>query len=173
MARHPIQVVSLIGMPGSGKSTVGVLLAKRLGLAFVDTDLLIQEQEQATLSEIIAAKGHEALRVIEEQVLLDMGIGPSVISTGGSVVYSEAIMNRLSTTSSVVYLRSQLATVTYRISLAPDRGIASPGSHTLEDVYNERVPLYEHYAAITVDVDSEPPETISGRIATVLDSKKV
>ena len=62
MARHPMQVLSLIGMPGSGKSTVGVLLAKRLGLAFVDTDLLIQEQEQATLSEIIAARGHEALR---------------------------------------------------------------------------------------------------------------
>ena len=109
----------------------------------------------------------------EEQVLLDIGIGPSVISTGGSVVYSKAIMNRLSNTSSVVYLRSQLATVEYRISLAPDRGIASPASHTLEDVYNERVPLYEHYAAITVDVDSEPPETISGHIAKALDSKKV
>ena len=174
MARHPIQVVSLIGMPGSGKSTVGVLLAKRLGLGFVDTDLLIQEQEQATLAEIIAAKGHEALRVIEEQVLLDMDIGGAlVISTGGSVVYSEAIMNRLSSASSVVYLRSQLATVEYRISLAPDRGIASPGSHRLEDVYNERVPLYERYAAITVDVDSEPPETISGQIATALDSTKV
>ena len=76
----------------------------------------------------------------------------------------------LASASSVVYLRSQLATVEYRISLAPDRGIASPGSHTLEDVYNERVPLYERYAAITVDVDSEPPETISGHIATALDS---
>ena len=170
MVRHPIQVVSLIGMPGSGKSTVGVLLAKRLGLAFVDTDLLIQEQEHATLAEIIAAKGHEALRVIEEQVLLDMYICPSVISTGGSVVYSEAIMNRLSNASSVVYLRSQLATVEYRISLAPDRGIASPSNHTLEDVYQERVPLYERYAAITVDVDSEPPETISRCIALALDS---
>ena len=170
MARHPIQVVSLIGMPGSGKSTVGVLLAKRLGLAFVDTDLLIQEQEQATLAKIIAAKGHEALRVIEEQVLLEMDIGASVISTGGSVVYSTAIMNRLSNASTVVYLRSQLVTVEYRISLAPDRGIASPGNHTLEDVYNERVPLYERYAAITVDVDSEPSETISGHIAKALDS---
>ena len=170
MARHPIRVVSLIGMPGSGKSTVGVLLAKRLGLAFVDTDLLIQAQEQATLAEIIAAKGHEALRVIEEQVLLEMDIGASVISTGGSVVYSEAIMNRLSNASTVVYLRSQLATVEYRISLAPDRGIASPGNHTPEDVYNERVPLYERYAAIAVDVDREPPETISGHIAKALDS---
>ena len=170
MARHPMQVVSLIGMPGSGKSTVGVLLAKRLGLAFVDTDLLIQEQEQATLAEIIAARGHEALRIIEEQVLLDMNIGASVISTGGSVVYSEAIMDRLSKTSSVVYLRSQLATVEYRISLAPDRGIASPGNHTLEDVYNERVPLYERYANVTVDVVSTAPETISGHIVSALDS---
>ena len=125
MARHPIQVVSLIGMPGSGKSTVGVLLAKRPGLAFVDTDLLIQEQEQATLAEIIAAKGHEALRVIEEQVLLEMDIGSSVISTGGSVVYSEAIMNRLSNASTVVYLRSQLATVEYRKSFPRDL-ITSP-----------------------------------------------
>ena len=173
MTRHPIQVVSLIGMPGSGKSTVGVLLAKRLGLAFVDTDLLIQNQERATLAEIIAAEGHGALRVIEEQVLLSMDMGPSVISTGGSVVYSEAIMDRLSGTSSVVYLRSQLATVEYRISLAPDRGIASPRNHTLEDVFNERVPLYEHYAGITVDVDTEPPETISIQIALALQGKKM
>lgn len=169
MARHPMQVVSLIGMPGSGKSTVGVLLAKRLGLAFVDTDLLIQEQEQATLTEIIADRGHEALRMIEEQVLVDMDIGPSVISTGGSVVYSEAIMNRLSAASSVVYLRSQLATVEYRISLAPDRGIASPGNHTLQDVYNERVPLYERYADVAIDVDRDPAETIAGHIASALD----
>lgn len=79
-------------------------------------------------------------------------------------------MNRLSKASSVIYLRSQLATVEYRISLAPDRGIASPGTHTLEDVYNERVPLYERYANVTIDVDSDPPETISGNIVSALDS---
>ena len=171
MARHPIQIVSIIGMPGAGKSTVGILLAKRLGLAFVDTDLLIQHQEQATLAEIIAAKGHQAFRAIEEQVLLDMDIGASVISTGGSVVYSEAIMNRLSNASSMVYLRSLLATIEYRISLAPDRGIASPGNRTLEEVYNERVPLYERYADITLDVDSETPETLTGHIASALKSQ--
>ena len=82
-------------------------------------------------------------------------------------------MNRLSDTSSVVYLRSQLATVEYRISLAPDRGIASPRNHTLEDVFKERVPLYEHYAGITVDVDTEPPETISRQIALALQGKKM
>ena len=170
MASHSTSVISLIGMPGSGKSTVGVLLAKRLGLAFVDTDLLIQEQERATLAEIIAAKGHEALRGIEEQVLLDMTIYPAIVSTGGSVVYSEAIMQRLEKASIVVYLRAQLSTIDYRISLAPDRGIASPGNHTLEDVFNERVPLYERYADITVDVDADDPEIIAGHIKSLLDT---
>ena len=170
MTSHSRRIISLIGRPGSGKSTVGVLLAKRLGIAFVDTDLLIQAQEQATLAEIIAARGHEALRDIEEQVLLDMDIYPAIISTGGSVVYSNAIMQRLVKASTVVYLRANLETVKYRISLAPDRGIASPGNHTLDDVYNERVPLYEQYANITVDVDTEDPEIISGRIKSFLDT---
>ena len=162
--------ISLIGMPGSGKSTVGVLLAKRIGLAFVDTDILIQEQEQATLAEIIARSSPFVLREIEEQVLLDMPITDSVISTGGSVVYSPAIMARLSAVSTVVYLRAQLETVEYRISLAPDRGIASPGNHTLEDVYNERVPLYEQYSDIVVDVDHDTPEAITGQIISQLDA---
>ena len=163
--------ISLIGMPGSGKSTVGVLLAKRIGLAFVDTDILIQEQEQATLAEIIARSSPFVLREIEEQVLLDMPITDSVISTGGSVVYSPAIMERLSAASTVVYLRAQLETVEYRISLAPDRGIASPGNHTLEDVYNERVPLYEQYSDLAVDVDHDTPEAISGQIISQLDAQ--
>jgi len=162
--------ISLIGMPGSGKSTVGVLLAKRIGLAFVDTDILIQEQEKATLAEIIARSSPFVLREIEEQVLLDMPITDSVISTGGSVVYSPAIMARLSAASTVVYLRAQFETVEYRISLAPDRGIASPGNHTLEDVYNERVPLYEQYSDIVVDVDHDTPESITGQIISQLDT---
>ena len=162
--------ISLIGMPGSGKSTVGVLLAKRIGLAFVDTDILIQEQEQATLAEIIARSSPFILREIEEQVLLDMPITDSVISTGGSVVYSPAIMARLSAASTVVYLRAQLETVKYRISLAPDRGIASPGNHTLEDVYNERVPLYEQYSDLVFDVDHDSPEAITGQIISQLDA---
>lgn len=79
-------------------------------------------------------------------------------------------MQRLAEQSHIVYLRSTLATVEYRISLAPDRGIASPGSHTLQDVYNERVPLYERYAQMIVDVDADTPETIAGHIALGLDS---
>ena len=163
--------ISLIGMPGSGKSTVGVLLAKRIGLAFVDTDILIQEQEQATLAEIIARSSPFVLREIEEQVLLDMPITDSVISTGGLVVYSPAIMARLTAASTVIYLRSQLETVEYRISLAPDRGIASPGNHTLEDVYKERVPLYEQYSDLVVDVDHDTPEAITGQIISQLDAQ--
>jgi shikimate kinase len=99
-----------------------------------------------------------------------MAIYPAVISTGGSVVYSDAIMQRLSAASSVVYLRASLETVDHRISLAPDRGIASPGNHTLEDVYNERVPLYERHAVVTVDVDTDDPEVIAGHIKSSLDT---
>ena len=164
------KIISLIGMPGSGKSTIGTALAARLDLELVDADGLIEAQEGQSLQDIMDGRGNAAFRAVEEQVLTSMPLFPSVISTGGSVVYSEAIMDRLSKTSSVVYLRSQLATVEYRISLAPDRGIASPGNHTLEDVYNERVPLYERYANVTVDVDSTAPETISGHIVSALDS---
>lgn len=164
------KTICLIGMPGSGKSTIGVLLAKRLGLEFVDTDLLIQARENATLAEVIARTDHQYLRDVEETVLLEMPIRDEVISTGGSVVYSPAIMERLTTRARVVYLRARLATVEYRISLAPDRGIASPGAHSLEDIYNERVPLYEQYADVTVDVDDEPPETLAGRIVAALDT---
>lgn len=165
-------IISLIGFPGSGKSTVGVLLAKRLGIDFVDTDLLIQAREQGTLAEIIARHDHHYLRDIEERVLLEMPITPSVVSTGGSVVYSDAIMERLARETSVVYLRAQLPTVEYRISLAPDRGIASSKDQTLGDIYRERIPLYERWAEITVDVDSAPPETIAGHIADALDTQR-
>ncbi len=164
-------IISLIGFPGSGKSTVGVLLAKRLGTDFVDTDILIQAREDATLAEIIAANDHLYLRHVEERVLLEMPIDHSVISTGGSVVYSDKIMERLSTETTVVYLRAQLETVEYRISLAPDRGIASSKNQTLGDIYAERIPLYERWADITVDVDSDEPEIIVGHIIAALDTR--
>ena len=165
------QVISLIGFPGSGKSTVGVLLAKRLGTDFVDTDILIQNREQATLAEIIARHDHLYLRAVEEQVLLDMSIAPSVISTGGSVVYSEKIMARLAQHSTVVLLSARLETVEYRISLAPDRGIASSSDQTLGDIYRERSPLYERWAEITLGVDDAPPETLVNQLIDLLDAR--
>ena len=99
-----------------------------------------------------------------------MPMSQGVISTGGSVIYSPKIMARLQENTRIIYLRARLETVTYRISLAPDRGIASPGGHTLEDIYKERVPGYEQYAEITVDVDDEPPEVIVGHIVAALDA---
>ena len=145
--------ISLIGMPGSGKSTVGAALAKHLGLELVDADGLIEAQEQQSLQQIMDGRGNAAFRAIEEQVLTEMPLYPSVISTGGSVVYSEKIMARLAAASAVVYLRAAFDTIEYRVSLAPQRGIASDGDQTLRDLYAERVPLYERYGEIVVDCD--------------------
>ena len=113
-------------------------------------------------------KGNATFRAVEEQVLTKMPLFPSVISTGGSVVYSEAIMARLSTASTVVYLRAQFDTIEYRVSLAPQRGIAADGEQTLHDLYEERVPLYERYGEIVIDCDDATPDEIVETIAAQL-----
>ena len=158
-------IITLIGMPGCGKSTVGKVLAKQLDLDLLDTDALIEAQENKTLQQIVDAHGNIAFRAIEEQVLTAMPLSPSVISTGGSVVYSEKIMARLSATSLVVYLRARLTTIEYRVSLAPQRGIAAEGQQTLSDLYAERVPLYERYGEVVIDCDDETPESIADTLA--------
>ena len=160
--------ISLIGLPGSGKSTVGAALAKHLGLELVDADGLIEAQEQRTLQQIMDERGNSAFRAIEEQVLTEMPLYPSVISTGGSVVYSDKIMARLAAASAVVYLRATFDTIKYRVSLAPQRGIASDGNQTLHDLYTERVPLYERYGEIVVDCDEASPKDIAASIASQL-----
>ena len=157
-------IISVIGMPGSGKSTVGATLARALGLELVDADGLIEAQEQQTLQQIMDTHGNAVFRAIEEQVLTQMPLFSSVISTGGSVIYSEKIMARLSAHSTVVYLRARLETIEYRVSLAPHRGIASDGEQTLRDLYEERVPLYERYGDIVVDCDDVTPEQITATI---------
>jgi len=157
-------IISVIGMPGSGKSTVGATLARALGLELVDADGLIEAQEQQTLQQIMDTRGNVLFRAIEEQVLTQMPLFSSVISTGGSVIYSEKIMARLSAHSTVVYLRARFETIEYRVSLAPHRGIASDGEQTLRDLYEERVPLYERYGDIVVDCDDVTPEQITATI---------
>ena len=157
-------IISVIGMPGSGKSTVGTTLARALGLELVDADGLIEAQEKQTLQQIMDMRGNAVFRAIEEQVLTQMPLFSSVISTGGSVIYSEKIMARLSTHSTVVYLRARFETIEYRVSLAPHRGIASDGEQTLRDLYEERVPLYERYGDIVVDCDDVTPEQITATI---------
>ena len=163
------KIISLIGMPGSGKSTIGKALAMRLDLDLVDADGLIEAQEGQSLQQIMDGRGNDAFKAIEEQVLTSMPLFPSVISTGGSVIYSKSIMARLGAASTLVYLRARFDTIEYRVSLAPQRGIAAHSEQTLQDLYEERVPLYERYGKIVVDCDDATPEEIVETIVTQVD----
>lgn len=156
--------IILIGMPGVGKSTIGVILAKMLGVEFSDTDLSIQAREGMTLQQIIDTEGHMHLRQIEEEVLLDVPLEHRVVATGGSVVYSEAIMRRLATAGPVVYLRADVETLKRRVGENPLRGIASDGAQSFEDIYRERTPLYERYATHTVDAVGGSADAIAALI---------
>jgi shikimate kinase len=144
-----LRTISLIGMPGAGKSTVGVLLAKLAGLQFRDTDLDIQVHAGATLQDILESEGHLKLRQLEQQVLMDIRLDRAVISTGGSVVYSEAVMQRLRAAGPVVYLQADQDTLEQRIAAAPLRGMASSADHSFSDIFDERTPLYQRYADYT------------------------
>ncbi|MBD3641114.1 MAG: shikimate kinase [Marinobacter sp.] len=146
MARNLV----FIGMPGSGKSTVGVLVAKRLGLGFVDTDLLIQQEAGRTLQEIVDQDGYQALRKIEEQVLLNLTVDNHVISTGGSAVYSDVAMRHLKTGGTVVFLDIPLDVVIERIGDFSLRGISRRPDQSLAELFDERFALYTRYADVTV-----------------------
>ena len=151
-------------MPGAGKSTVGVLLAKLSGLAFRDTDLDIQVHAQATLEEILQRDGHIRLREIEEKILLQIPLDHSVISTGGSVVYSEAAMARLTAAGPVVYLQTDFKVLAKRVAGAPDRGIASGADQSFADIYAERTPLYQRHASLTIDTADASAEQIAVKL---------
>lgn len=141
--------IILIGMPGSGKSTVGVQLAKSLGLDFIDTDILIQTQEGRQLQDIQDNDGHIVLRAIEEQVILDLQADNVLISTGGSAVYSDKAMQHLKRMGTVIFLDVSVEELERRISGQGPRGIACSEGQTFNDIYQERMPLYRRYADIT------------------------
>ena len=141
----------LIGMPASGKSTVGVLLAKRLGYRFIDTDLLIQEREGRLLKEIIAEEGLEAFSRIENEVNCSVEADRAVIAPGGSVIYCKEAMEHFKEIGKVVYLKLSLEEFQNRIGNPKDRGVVLREGMTLRDLYEERIPYYEKYADITVD----------------------
>ena len=141
----------LVGMPGAGKSTVGVMLAKELAKDFIDTDLLIQLRAGKTLQDIIDEQGYQALRQIEEATLVDHEFFNHIVATGGSAVYSEKGMKHLKTFGKVVYLHADLDELNRRIHNYEDRGIARKPGQSFEDLFNERKALYEHYADISVD----------------------
>ncbi len=143
--------LALIGMPGAGKSTLGVLLAKRTSCSFLDTDLLIQQAEDATLQEIIEAHGVEFFRRAEERIVLGLDCSSSVIATGGSAVYSEAAMEHLGRIGRRIYLDVPLAELDRRLGNLDKRGVIRGPGQDLEGLLAERRPLYERWADIRVD----------------------
>lgn len=160
--------ILLIGMPGSGKSTVGVLLAKMTGKGFMDTDLLIQSETGASLQRIVDTRGYEALRAEEERVLCGLEASNQVIATGGSAVYSDAAMAHLHQDSVIVFLNVSLETVRQRIGDYSLRGISKRPDQTLEDLYEERLALYQQYADIIVDGDGRTLAQVCEAMQTVL-----
>lgn len=143
--------ITLIGMPASGKSTVGVLLAKRLGYTFLDTDIVIQHQERRLLKEIIEQEGLEGFMEIENRVNSKLQANKAVIAPGGSVIYGKEAMEHLKEIGAVVYLKLSYEEIESRIDDLKDRGVVLKDDMTLLDLYNERVPYYEKYADLTID----------------------
>ena len=160
--------VSLIGMPGAGKSTVGVLLAKQLGLNFIDSDLIIQVRHDASLQHILQRRGHLALRLLEEEVLLDIPLQRTLLATGGSVVYSEAAMQRLRHAGPVIFIDVPLEILASRIDDDDSRGIARPPGQDFASVYLERQPLYQRDADTTIAGDQQSAEAIARILAAQL-----
>jgi len=145
--------IVLIGMPGVGKSTLGVVLAKELGFEFVDADLLIQKKEKRLLKEIIAEDGVDGFLKVEEEVNAGIKAKRTVIATGGSVVYSNKAMQHLKSIGKVVYLKLNFDDLSNRLGNLKGRGVVLKDGQTLKSLYEERTPLYEKYADITVSED--------------------
>ncbi|MFI3176113.1 MAG: shikimate kinase [Eubacteriales bacterium] len=143
--------VILIGMPGVGKSTVGVVLAKRLGYQFVDSDICIQQEEGRLLHEIIEQEGLEGFLLIENRVNASFACKKHVIATGGSAIYGAESMEHLHKIGFVVYMKLPLEELSVRLGDLNKRGVALKEKQTLEDLYRERIPYYEQYADYIID----------------------
>lgn len=160
--------IVLIGMPGTGKSTVGLLLAKTLGKDFVDSDILIQVREGKTLQQIMDENDYLHLRQIEEQVLSDIRGHNLVVATGGSAVYSEAAMDHLSHHGTLVYLDTPLSVLRQRIRDYDTRGIARRPEQSFEELFAERTALYRRYADVTVPGDLDSPDQVVAAITAAI-----
>ena len=150
--------ITLIGMPGAGKSTIGVVLAKVLGYQFLDSDLLIQKQEKRRLSEIIEEEGYKGFKDVENRVKASIEAENTVIATGGSVVYCEEAMEHLKSIGTVVYLKLSLNALSKRLGNLKGRGVLLREGQTLTNLYEERTPLYEKYADIVIDEEGKDLE---------------
>ena len=156
--------IILIGMPSCGKSTLGVLLAKKLGYEFIDSDLCIQKKHGKLLHELIAEHGNEGFLAIESEVNCAMDAQNAIIATGGSAVYSEAAMRHLATLGKIVYIHISYEEMEVRLGDFAHRGVVMPAGYTLRDLYNERAALYERYADLIVSGEGGMPAVIE-RIA--------
>jgi len=156
--------IILIGMPGAGKSTVGVLLAKRLGYNFVDTDLILQSQQQTRLQQIIAAVGLDEFKRIEEDVCCQLQSTHSVIATGGSVVYSEQAMGHLGKLGQLVFIDIPLPELLERVHDMDSRGLVIGPGESYENLYKERQPLYKKYAEINIQGGGLTVEEVAAAI---------
>ena len=160
--------IVLIGMPGCGKSTVGVLLAKALGMAFLDTDIVLQAKEGALLQSLLDAIGIDAFLRREEEAILTVDAQSTVIATGGSVVYEQRAMRHLHERGKVVYLALPYEEIERRLSNLATRGVALRPGQTLRALYDERVPLYEKEADVTFEAEGLDIEQTVARLARLL-----
>ena len=156
--------IVLIGMPGAGKSTIGVLLAKAMNYQFMDTDLLIQKQNGKKLYEIINEKGIDEFLKIENDTIAGVQAERSVIATGGSAIFGEEAMAHLGNIGHIVYIKLSCQEIEKRINNIKTRGIAMSKGKTIADIYEDRVPLYEKYADIIVDCENTTIEESVERI---------
>ena len=161
--------IVLIGMPGVGKSTVGVLLAKALGRYFLDTDVFIQAAQGRSLQEIIDSDGLAAFCRIEEDYAARINLTNAVIATGGSVVYSGRAMRSLAEHGVIVHLDLPVERIEQRLANLPTRGVVMEKGQTIRSLYTQREPLYRQYAQITIDCTNKTHEQIVAEIAQTLD----
>lgn len=160
--------LTLIGMPGSGKSTVGIILAKNLSLGFIDTDVLIQINRQKSLQEIINESGYLNLRKVEQEEILKLNVERHVISTGGSAVYSEKAMSHLNSISTIVFLQASFEEIQRRIHDYKTRGIAKAENQTFRELFDERHTLYRKYSEMTIDCNNSNQDDVAALISSGL-----
>lgn len=159
--------IILIGMPGVGKSTAGVVAAKLAGYQFLDSDLLIMQQDGRLLREIIAQDGAEGFLAIENRVNASIKTHNTVIATGGSVIFGAGAMYHFATIGTIVYLRASYETIVGRVKDLVGRGVAMKPGQTLREIYEERKNLYEQFAEYTIDVDNLSTEEAAKAIAAI------
>lgn len=162
--------IILTGMPGVGKSTVGVVLAKSLGMRFVDSDLLIQERYRKLLHELIEERGIEGFLLAEDEVNASIQTDNAVIATGGSVVYGKNAMEHLKQIGTIVYLKLSCRELAVRLGDLNERGVVIKDGQDLEGLYAERIPYYEKYADLTIDCEDKMIKDIVARIKTCVEA---